>query len=90
MPARAGFIQPSRFCGCDMPAVTKTPRNHVYHWYQFSEVGFRRFVPGRTVSEAHSVFGMFRSRTPEASGWRISCREAEQLGVTGVEIVRVK
>jgi len=73
-----------------MPAVTKTPRNHVYHWYQFSEVGFRRFVPGRTVSEAHSVFGNFRSRTPEASDWRISCREAVRDGVNGVEIVRVK
>ncbi len=73
-----------------MPALMKTPRNHVYHWYQFSEVGFRRFVPGRTVSEAHSVFGMFRRRNPEAYDWRISCREAEQLGVTGVEIVRVK
>jgi hypothetical protein len=73
-----------------MPALMKTPRNHVYHWYQFSEVGFRRFVPGRTVSEAHSVFGMFRSRTPEACGWRISCREIVECGVVGVEIVRVK
>lgn len=84
------MLQPSRFCGCTMPAVMKTPRNHVYHWYSFSEVGVRRFVPGRTSKEAHSVFGMFRHRTPEAIGWRISCKEIVEAGVVGVEIVRVQ